>query len=910
MVDTFQQLRAALADRYTIEHELGRGGMATVYLAQDVRHRRQVALKVLRPEVAAALGPQRFLDEIQVAAGLAHPHILPVFDSGQAREFLYYVMPYVAGESLRERLTREHQLPVGEAVRIAREVADALDAAHRHGIVHRDIKPENILLEEGQAVVADFGIARAIDAAGGEQRTATGVIIGTPAYMSPEQASGARDLDGRTDVYSLGCVLYEMLVGEPPFSGASPQAVIAKRLTEPAPHASRWRETVSDALDQVVISAMAKLPADRFASAADLARVLTALEGAAPPSEAQAVRAPLRRFIPAVGVVCVALVIGGIALVRGGFSHTRVREDGRPKILVLPFQNLGAAQDQYFADGVTEEITSRLGQISRLGVISRTTALHYKNTSLPLTTVASELGVQYVLEGSVRWERGLGGASRVRVTPQLIRVSDDTHLWTDRYDAVLADIFQVQGEIASKVARALGVTLGAGERKAVAVPGTANLEGYDQFLRGNSYFDRPQDPGSLRLAIQAYERAVALDSNYALAYCRLANAHLLIYFWNVDWTERRLALAKGAVDRALALEPDLPQAHVALAQYYYWGLRAYDQALAELGIARRALPNDPSVVEMSMSIHRRQGKWGEAVAEGEQEVALDPHSPDARYNLSFTYLYQRRYPEAAKTIDRLIATAPDWALAHFLRVGFVILSTGNREAVRHALGDFVERFGEPAVATTTNGLWPFVTLSGFDQQFDRAVGRLRVTAPGVDSVGYYLLKATLHARRAEATLARAYYDSTRVLLEQRLRGRPDLAAFHALLGMAYAGLGRNADALREGRNAVELLPPSRDALAGTDMRVYRTTILVMVGEYNAALDEIEYLLSIPALLSVPWLRVDPLFDPLRSNPRFQRIVSETTAAGSPSHPINSRSSERLSTIAPIVVSSVARRGLD
>src|SRR5207302_1261609 len=436
------------------------------------------------------------------------------------------------------------------------------------------------------------------------------------------------------------------------------------------------------------------------------------------------------------------------------------------------------AQDQYFADGVTEEITSRLGQISRLGVISRTTALHYKNTSLPLTTVASELGVQYVLEGSVRWERGLGGASRVRVTPQLIRVSDDTHLWTDRYDAVLADIFQVQGEIASKVARALGVTLGAGERKAVAVPGTANLEGYDQFLRGNSYFDRPQDPGSLRLAIQAYERAVALDSNYALAYCRLANAHLLIYFWNVDWTGRRLALAKGAVDRALALEPDLPQAHLALAQYYYWGLRAYDQA-------------------------------------------------------------------------------PAWALAHFLRVGFVILSTGNREAVRHALGDFVERFGEPAVATTTNGLWPFVTLSGFDQQFDRAVGRLRVTAPGVDSVGYYLLKATLHARRAEATLARAYYDSTLVLLEQRLRGRPDLAAFHALLGMAYAGLGRNADALREGRNAVELLPPSRDALAGTDMRVYRTTILVMVGEYNAALDEIEYLLSIPALLSVPWLRVDP-----------------------------------------------------
>src|SRR5213594_1788691 len=305
MADLVERLRAALADRYTIERELGHGGMATVYLARDARHDRYVALKVLDPELAASVGADRFLREIRIAAGLTHPHILPLYDSGQAREFLYYAMPYVEGESLRDRLQREHQLPVGEAVRIAREVADALVAAHGRGIVHRDIKPENILLEEGHAVVADFGIARAIEAAGGgDQRTETGVVIGTPAYMSPEQASGARDLDGRTDVYSLGCVLYEMLVGEPPFSGASPQAVIAKRLTEPAPHASRWRETVSDALDQVVINAMAKLPADRFASAADLARVLTALEGAAPPSEAQAVRAPLRRFIPAVGVVC------------------------------------------------------------------------------------------------------------------------------------------------------------------------------------------------------------------------------------------------------------------------------------------------------------------------------------------------------------------------------------------------------------------------------------------------------------------------------------------------------------------------------------------------------------------------------------------------------------------------------
>src|SRR5437870_11505022 len=237
MADLVERLRAALADRYTIERELGHGGMATVYLARDARHDRYVALKVLDPELAASVGADRFLREIRIAAGLTHPHILPLYDSGQAREFLYYAMPYVEGESLRDLLQREHQLPVGEAVRIAREVADALVAAHGRGIVHRDIKPENILLEEGHAVVADFGIARAIEAAGGgDQRTETGGVVGTPAYMSPEQASGARDVDGRTHVYSRGSVLYETPVGEPPVGGATPQAARTRSFAEQGPH--------------------------------------------------------------------------------------------------------------------------------------------------------------------------------------------------------------------------------------------------------------------------------------------------------------------------------------------------------------------------------------------------------------------------------------------------------------------------------------------------------------------------------------------------------------------------------------------------------------------------------------------------------------------------------------------------
>src|SRR5256712_4662406 len=273
MADLSERVRASLAGRYTIERELGRGGMATVYLARDVKHDRPVALKVLRPELAASVGAERFLREIQVTAHLTHPNILPLLDSGRADDFLYYVTPYVEGESLRNRLDREGQLPVAEAVRLAASVADALDYAHRHDIVHRDIKPENILLEEGQPVVADFGIARALHAAEGGNLTETGVTLGTAAYMSPEQATGDQ-LDGRTDIYSLGCVLYEMLAGEPPYTGPKAQTLIAKPLCEPSPHVRTLRDTVSEPLAQALQKALGKAPVDRVATAAEMAAAL------------------------------------------------------------------------------------------------------------------------------------------------------------------------------------------------------------------------------------------------------------------------------------------------------------------------------------------------------------------------------------------------------------------------------------------------------------------------------------------------------------------------------------------------------------------------------------------------------------------------------------------------------------
>src|SRR5256712_1305765 len=412
MADLSERVRASLAGRYTIERELGRGGMATVYLARDVKHDRPVALKVLRPELAASVGAERFLREIQVTAHLTHPNILPLLDSGRADDFLYYVTPYVEGESLRNRLDREGQLPVAEAVRLAASVADALDYAHRHDIVHRDIKPENILLEEGQPVVADFGIARALQAAEGGNLTEPGVTWGTAAYMSPEQATGDQ-LDGRTDIYSLGCVLYEMLAGEPPYTGPSAQAVIAKRFSEPIPHVRTMREGVPEAIERVVTRALAKARADRYSSAAEFTE---ALRPTSSERTAGTDRFALRRFLrqrPLFAAVVVGFLIGAGVLFAWSRTRGGAEGAGPTRLAVLPFENLGRPEDDYFADGVSDAVRGKLTALPGLAVIARASSMQYRKTAKTPQDIARELGVRYLLTGTVRWAKSLRGNSRV-----------------------------------------------------------------------------------------------------------------------------------------------------------------------------------------------------------------------------------------------------------------------------------------------------------------------------------------------------------------------------------------------------------------------------------------------------------------------------------------------------------------
>ncbi len=438
----------ALADRYTVLQELGRGGMATVYLADDRRHGRQVALKLLRPELGAMLGPDRFTREIRVAAALNHPHILPLYDSGQAEDQLFYVMPYVRGGSLRQKLTAERQLSADEALGIVRQVAAALDHAHAHGLIHRDIKPENILLHEGEAMVTDFGIALAADSDPGERLTAVGVMVGTPDYMSPEQAAGERALDARSDVYSLGCVLYELLAGEPPHAATTARGVIARRFTEPPPRVRRVRPTVSAAVDEAIARALALDPADRFPTAMAFADAL-------------------------------------------GGTETAPRASRPPSIAVLPFLNLSAdPENEFFADGITEDVIAQLSKIRSLRVIGRGSVMRFKGREQNPREIGATLDVATLLEGSVR-----RAGSRVRIVSQLIDAGSDRQLWAETYDRELTDIFAIQSDVALQIAAALKAELSHEERTEIRREPTADVEAYRLYLQGRHCIQRWTEEG-------------------------------------------------------------------------------------------------------------------------------------------------------------------------------------------------------------------------------------------------------------------------------------------------------------------------------------------------------------------------------------------------------------------------------
>ncbi|HEV8149431.1 MAG TPA: protein kinase [Gemmatimonadales bacterium] len=632
MSDLQHRLEAGLAGRYTLERELGQGGMALVFLARDLRHDRKVALKVLRPEISAEIGAERFLREIKMAAGLTHPHILPVYDSGQADGLLFYVMPNMEGRSLRERLEAEKQLPLDEALRITREVATALDYAHRNRVIHRDIKPENILFQEGNAMVADFGIGKALSGSAGV--TQTGLAVGTPAYMSPEQAMGEQEIDGKSDIYSLGCVLYEMLTGEVPFTGPTPQAIMTKRFVSPVPHVKAMRD-VPEGLDQVVTRSLARASVDRFATAGQFAEALRPVE------TGQRTRPDVSKSAPAAKAIA-----------------------------VLPLVNMSAdPENEYFSDGMTEEIIGALSKVPGLQVASRTSCFSFKGKEVDIRQVGEKLGVGSVLTGSVR---KIG--NRIRITAQLVNVETGYHLWSETYDRQLEDVFAIQDELSRAIVDALKLRL-ASESDQLVVP-TKNLEAYNLYLKGRFFFNRFTEPG-LRKSLDFFQHVLLQEPGYARAYAGIADCWCSLAD---DWVapDDAYPRAKAAAQRALQHDPNLAEAMTSLGKvlcWYEWDFAGAEQQL------RRAVSLNPNYAEAHWtfgSVLPGVGSLGEAVEEMRRALTLDPLYPQYSRWLGRFLLYAGDYEGAIAQSHKTMELNAEYFQA-YLDVGSACLAQGRPE---------------------------------------------------------------------------------------------------------------------------------------------------------------------------------------------------------------------------------------
>jgi serine/threonine-protein kinase len=749
MAELFDRLSVALAARYRLERELGQGGMAKVFLAHDLKYDRAVAIKVLRPDLAAEVGPTRFLREIQIAARLHHPHILPLYDSDQAGELVYYVMPYIEGETLRQRLARERQLPIPEAIQIAREVADALSYAHNAKVVHRDIKPGNILLDSGHALVADFGIARAVD----EAHTTTGHVVGTPAYMSPEQVDGT-ELDGRSDVYSLGCVLFEMLAGEPPFKGSTITAVIANRLANPNPSPRASRELVPEALDAAVKKAMAVLPADRYSTAAQFAEALAT---------------------PATVAVAV------------GAAQAMVQEPSAGKsVAVLPFENMSAdPENEYFSDGITDDIIAQLSKIRALKVISRTSTMQYKKTTKKIAAIAEELGVGSILEGSVR-----KAGQRVRIVAHLVDPKTEKHLWGDTFDRQLSDVFEVQSEVAQQITGALSVALSPEEKQRVEKKATDDADAYNLYLLGRFNANKWSEV-DVQKGIDYYQQAVAKDPGYAVAYAGLADAYeLLSIGFSSKPPVEYLAQAKAMALKALEMDDTLAEAHTSLAYARWLGDLDWSGAEREF---KRALELKSSYVmahEWYAEYLAALGRHDEAVTEIRKAQQLDPLAVPVTRSVGWVLYFARRYDEAIVELKKALAMNAEFLGARLVLWWAQIAKGAHEEAI----ADIRRESTKPGLRTVKKLMLAYAcAAAGNKEEATGILWELEEKLAGENRLSLLsaLLFAALDARdRAFEQLERAFQIREPGLLllkvapwAEPLRSDPRYAALIEKLGL-------------------------------------------------------------------------------------------------------------------------------
>jgi serine/threonine protein kinase/Tfp pilus assembly protein PilF len=870
--------------RYTLVKVLGRGGMGIVWLARDEELERDVALKFL-PDLM--IQDRALLDQLKHetkrSLELTHPHIVRIHDFVHDERSGCISMEYVDGETL-SNLRAEKKQKVFEPHELANWIAqlcDALDYAHNHAkVIHRDLKPANLMVNQrSELKITDFGIARSL-ADSATRLTGEQGRSGTLVYMSPQQLNGEHSthLD---DIYSLGVTIYELLTGKPPFYSGNIDRQICERIApsmterrkefdiEPALVPKVWEHTVAECL--------AKDPARRLPSAAEVAQRLQL-----PARSTRITTVPGRISNKKTLIVC-AIAAFAVFFLAGLYFGTPKRH-AQPipqasvipekSIAVLPFENLSANQENaFFADGVQDEILTDLAKIADLKVISRTSVMQYKTEAKRnLREIAKALGVAHIVEGSVQ-----RAGERVRVTAQLIDARTDMHVWAERYDRELADVFTIQSEIAKKIADQLRAKISSNEEAAIEQPPTADLAAFDLYLRAKTLWADASDPlhakDKLPEAVHLLDEAVARDPHFLLSWCLLSRVHGAIYWYGFDHTSRRLELANSAVQAALRLQPDAGEAHLAVAIYYYYGFLDYGAAHRELDIASHTLPNNAEVFEYTGYIERREGNWEAGTRNLERALELDPRNIFLLQQMALTYLSQHRYSDRELVLDRVLSIVPGDALTRTSRAAVALDWRADVRPFQRMLAAVIAE--DPSVASDVD--YPDYALC---ERTKEAAARVLKNYPRYGVPTSYgancphpYWEGVIARWGGDAAQAQSAFSTARSEVEKDLEKEPNFAAALSLLGVIDAGLGRKEQAIREGQRACELLPISRDAIDGVALAVNLAQIYAWTGEKDRAIEQIAMIERIPNLLSYGFLRLHPYWDSLRGDPRFESIVA-------------------------------------
>ncbi|MFC1628648.1 protein kinase [Gemmatimonadota bacterium] len=809
---------------YQILEKIGSGGMGEVWLANDTSLERKVALKFLPAEAVSEEEQTRFIREARAASALDHPNICTIYEVDETYTGQTYIaMAYCDGDTVRERIARD-PMELDEVLDIAIQTAEGLARAHKEDIVHRDIKPANVIITQaGLAKIVDFGLAKL---SGSTQLTRTGSSLGTAAYMSPEQVRGD-EIDHRVDIWSFGVMLFEMVTGHLPFQGDNETTMMYSVLNEDPESLVSIREDIPRDLEDLVGKALVKDPATRYQTMQELIDDLKNVTGT-------------------------------------GMEQQRDEKS----IAVLPFTNMSAdPENEYFSDGITEDIITQFTRIRDLTVISRTSVMQYKDTDKSLKAIGRELGVSTILEGSVR-----KAGNQVRIVAQLIDARSDKHLWAETYDRELEDIFAIQSEVAEQIAAALDIKLHADEQLALQTQPTENMEAYQAHMRSRYYLGLPHfTVENWEKGMAALEQAVELDPDFALAWAELSINHAKLVFLRTDASLERQELARLAAERAAELAPDSPEIHLALGLYHLWAYHDTRKAEEHLKIAERGLHGDARVPEAWAAVFEVEGQFEEAIECYKDTLKLSPNDAHCYTMITWNSYLIRKYEQAVEAGDQAIVLAPDqlWPyLFKFFALTFWKGSTSESRKVLEAL---------PADIDWVAFVWHVQTFG--EGRYQEAIDCLLPPSGDWFRLKTWAMPKVLLAAHAQVLLdqpqlARDSYDSARELLEPEVEAYPDDPRYHSSLGLAYAGLGRKEEAIREGKRGVELLPISKDASYGPCYESDLSYIYTMVGEPDLALDVIEHLLAIPSFYSIPWVLSWPGFISLRSHPRFKQLMNE------------------------------------